>query len=50
MTEKTAKLTVGDESWDFPVRSGSIGPDVGFCICVTHIVRDPPCYGWSLII
>ncbi len=28
MTDKTAKLTIGDESWDFPVKSGSIGPDV----------------------
>ena len=24
----TAKLTIGDESWDFPMHSGSVGPDV----------------------
>ncbi|MGX1100413.1 citrate synthase [Amorphus sp. MBR-141] len=23
-----AKLTIGDESWDFPMHSGSVGPDV----------------------
>src|SRR5246127_480052 len=25
---KTAKVSVGDESWDFPVRRGTLGPDV----------------------
>ena len=24
----SAKLTIGEKSWDLPVRSGSIGPDV----------------------
>ena len=28
MTDKTAKLTIGNDSWDFPVRSGTIGPDI----------------------
>ncbi|MGB7285550.1 MAG: citrate synthase [Salaquimonas sp.] len=28
MTDKTAKLTLGSDSWEFPVKSGSIGPDV----------------------
>jgi citrate synthase len=28
MSAKTAKLSVGDKSWDFPIRSGSLGPDV----------------------
>ena len=28
MTEKTAKLTIGDESWEFPILDGSIGPSV----------------------
>ncbi len=28
MTDKTAKLTIGDESWDFPVKEGTLGPDV----------------------
>ena len=28
MTDKTAKLTIGNESWDFPVRSGTLGPDI----------------------
>ena len=28
MTEKTAKLSIGDESWEFPVKSGTLGPDV----------------------
>ncbi|MEX0860883.1 MAG: citrate/2-methylcitrate synthase, partial [Cucumibacter sp.] len=28
MTEKTAKLVVGDKSYDFPIISGSMGPDV----------------------
>ena len=28
MTEKTAKLKVGDDRWKLPVRSGSLGPDV----------------------
>ena len=28
MTDKTAKLTIGNDSWEFPVRSGSLGPDV----------------------
>jgi len=28
MTEKKAKLSLGDESWEFPVKSGTIGPDV----------------------
>lgn len=28
MSDKTAKLTIGDNSWDFNVHSGSIGPDV----------------------
>ncbi|WP_075996389.1 citrate synthase [Salaquimonas pukyongi] len=28
MTEKTAKLTIGDESWDFPVKAGTLGPEV----------------------
>ncbi|GIL00731.1 MAG: citrate synthase [Alphaproteobacteria bacterium] len=28
MTEKTATLTIGNESWDFPVRAGTLGPDV----------------------
>ncbi|WP_319414524.1 citrate synthase [uncultured Cohaesibacter sp.] len=28
MSDKKATLTVGDKSWEFPVRSGSIGPDV----------------------
>nr|WP_321482971.1 citrate synthase [uncultured Cohaesibacter sp.] len=28
MSDKKATLTVGDQTWEFPVRSGSIGPDV----------------------
>ena len=28
MSDNKATLTVGDKSWEFPVRSGSIGPDV----------------------
>src|SRR5438132_6334220 len=28
MSETTATLKVGDESWDFPVREGTVGPDV----------------------
>lgn len=28
MSEKVAKLTLGDETFDFPVMQGSIGPDV----------------------
>lgn len=28
MSEKTAQLTVGNESWNFPIYSGSVGPDV----------------------
>ncbi|GGE78726.1 citrate (Si)-synthase [Stappia taiwanensis] len=28
MSDKTAKLTIGDQSWDLGVRSGSVGPDV----------------------
>jgi citrate synthase len=28
MSEKTAKLTLGDQSYEFPVLSGTVGPDV----------------------
>ncbi len=28
MPEKTARLTVGNKNWDFPVLSGTLGPDV----------------------
>ena len=28
MTEKSAKLSIGDESWEFPVKEGTLGPDV----------------------
>jgi citrate synthase len=28
MSEKSATLSVGDKSWKFPVRSGTLGPDV----------------------
>jgi citrate synthase len=28
MTDKVAKLTIGDQSYEFPVLSGSVGPDV----------------------
>ncbi len=28
MTDKKANLSIGGESWDFPVRSGAMGPDV----------------------
>lgn len=28
MTDKTATLTIGDESWQFPIMEGTIGPDV----------------------
>ncbi|WP_316862628.1 citrate synthase [uncultured Cohaesibacter sp.] len=28
MSDKKAKLTVGDQTWEFPIRSGTIGPDV----------------------
>ena len=28
MTQKTATLTIGEESWQFPVLEGTIGPDV----------------------
>ena len=28
MSDNKATLTVGDKSWEFPVRSGTIGPDV----------------------
>jgi citrate synthase len=28
MSEKTAKLTIGDETFEFPVLSGTVGPDV----------------------
>ncbi|MCB1386364.1 MAG: citrate (Si)-synthase, partial [Nitratireductor sp.] len=28
MTDKTAKLSIGEDSWEFPVKSGTIGPDV----------------------
>ncbi len=28
MSDKTAKLTIGDNSWDFNIHSGSMGPDV----------------------
>ncbi|GHA10720.1 citrate synthase [Devosia pacifica] len=28
MTDKVAKLTLGDQSYEFPVMSGSVGPDV----------------------
>ncbi|MDB5561941.1 MAG: gltA, partial [Hyphomicrobiales bacterium] len=28
MTEKVAKLVIGDQTYEFPVLSGSIGPDV----------------------
>ena len=28
MTTKTARLTIGDESWDFPIYEGTAGPDV----------------------
>jgi citrate synthase len=26
--KKTASLTVGNSNWDFPIYSGSVGPDV----------------------
>ena len=28
MTDKTAKLSIGDENYEFPIHSGSLGPDV----------------------
>jgi citrate synthase len=28
MADRTAKLTIGDDSWEFPVRSGTMGPEV----------------------
>jgi len=28
MTDKTAKLTIGEETFEFPVMNGSVGPDV----------------------
>lgn len=28
MTSKTAKLSIGDQSWDLPIQNGSVGPDV----------------------
>ena len=28
MTEKLAKLSIGNQAWEFPIHSGSIGPDV----------------------
>ena len=28
MTDKVAKLTIGDQTFEFPVLSGSVGPDV----------------------
>ena len=28
MSDKSAKLTLGDETYDFPVLSGTVGPDV----------------------
>src|SRR5690606_17771871 len=28
MSDKVAKLTIGDKSYEFPVLSGSVGPDV----------------------
>ncbi|WP_127143636.1 citrate synthase [Pelagibacterium montanilacus] len=28
MSDKTAKLTIGDDSYEFPVLSGTVGPDV----------------------
>ena len=28
MTDKMAKLSIGDDNWEFPVRSGTLGPDV----------------------
>ena len=28
MSEKTAKLTIGTDSWDFALRDGTIGPQV----------------------
>ena len=28
MTDKKATLTIGNENWDFPIYSGSMGPDV----------------------
>jgi len=28
MTTKNAKLSIGDQSWDLPIQSGSVGPDV----------------------
>ncbi len=28
MTDQTAKLTIGSESYEFPIRKGSVGPDV----------------------
>ena len=28
MTETVAKLTIGDQTYEFPVISGSVGPDV----------------------
>ena len=28
MADENATLKIGDETWEFPIRSGSVGPDV----------------------
>ncbi|WP_350334062.1 citrate synthase [Coralliovum pocilloporae] len=37
MTNTTAKFTIGDKSWDFPVRDGTIGPSI---VDITPFYRD----------
>lgn len=37
MAEKNATLTIGDEKYDFPIQSGSIGPDV---VDITSLYKD----------
>lgn len=37
MTNTTAKFSIGDKSWDFPVRDGTIGPSI---VDITPFYRD----------
>ena len=30
---KTAKLSVGDKNWSFPIYGGTIGPDESVVVC-----------------
>ena len=44
MTDKTATLTIGDKSWNFPVYEGSIGPDV---VDITKLYGQTGCFTYD---